>query len=462
MIALFTFPLSIRISFWILNFSQQVNLAIYDLEYYVDNSILLTTSISSGNLDIVKQLLFHPLLGFYTTSVSSLVFGNLLDKYHAGLLSPIIFSSLICLIVYLIGEKIGGFKVGIAAWLLATLDPYSIQFSTTFLDMPATFFSTLFFYLLLEGHYTKSLKKLILLGIVAGLAFSSKHIVIPSIGLLILLLMRSYRKIVMIALTAVLTYLFLNIFKFTSLEYVTLMVTLNISGGAIGIPAIIYGPIEIGKPYTYPWYVLTYLGLGYTGFRVAPFVVPLLCLIFYAKFKVKERADFNNSEYTLLVYWVATSLIPLILLPRNYWTVEVLYFAGKAVQSDVFMKFFYPYYHIVTVPSLSVLTSYFILRSNRSSIRCCSYSDLVLTKGSIFARRIFEVLITIFLILSPLAFLSNTVFPFWDFLFVLTINIENYKEPVLMDMGLHSLIVLTALMVTTLLISIILNWRKHF
>ncbi|MEM3819462.1 MAG: hypothetical protein QXF08_03330, partial [Nitrososphaerota archaeon] len=59
-----------------------------------------------------------------------------------------------CLTVYLIGEKIGGFKMGLISWVIATLDPYSIEFSTAFLDMPAAFFSALLVYFLLRYSYS--------------------------------------------------------------------------------------------------------------------------------------------------------------------------------------------------------------------------------------------------------------------------------------------------------------------
>ncbi|MEM2017529.1 MAG: hypothetical protein QW718_08385, partial [Nitrososphaerota archaeon] len=73
---LFIVSFSARALLWMFDLAHSVNWVIYDLQYYVDNSILLLKSLFSGNLQIVKDFLFHPLLGFYTTSMTSLIFGN--------------------------------------------------------------------------------------------------------------------------------------------------------------------------------------------------------------------------------------------------------------------------------------------------------------------------------------------------------------------------------------------------
>ncbi|MEM3742836.1 MAG: glycosyltransferase family 39 protein [Nitrososphaerota archaeon] len=433
--------------------ADSVNWVIYDLQYYVDNSILLLKSLFLGNLQIVKDFLFHPLLGFYTTSMTSLIFSNFLDKYHAGLLSPIIFSSLMCLTVYLIGEKIGGFKMGLISWVIATLDPYSIEFSTAFLDMPAAFFSALLVYFLLRYSYSINVRRSMLIGIIAGLAISSKHIVIPLIGILLILFIKNIRLLLFSLLSLTFTYILANAVKFTSLEYIGLMFLSNVHGGGLGVPAIIYGPIEIGKLYTYPWYILTYLGLGYTGIGVAPYVIPLVALILFCYHRFSNNKVLFTDGYFYLVQWTALSLVPLILLPRNYW-IPLSRFPGMNVESDVLTKFLYPYYYVITIPCFSVLAGYLFTRTVVKSSERSSYEITGVLMRS------FEFITTVFMLLSPLALAANTIHPFWDFLFTLIINIE--KEDIIPRvMGIQSMVTVIVLLVFVFFLAIVLNYRNY-
>lgn len=449
---LFSSSFAVRIIFWVFGLSSYTRWAAYDVGYYVDNSGRIIVSLLQGDYSIFRDLLFHPLLGFYTTGLSTFIFGELIDKYQAGLLSPIFFSSLTCLVVYLIGDKLGGFKMGFIAWLLASFDLYSIQFSTTFLDMPATFFSTLFMYLLIKYIPSTNLKGIVVLGIVAGLAFSSKHIVIPLVGLLILLHVKKIKNYLIIVTVAILSYLFVNFPKFLSLENVKLMLHANVRGGGIGIPAIMYGPIEIGKPYTYPWYILTYLGLGYTGPNVAPYVTPIIGFVFYCFYMLKKRKNnyFNDNTYSLTISWAACSLIPIIFLPRNYWTTLPLSFSGTLVESDVLIKFFFPYYYVVLIPALSTFVAYLIITNKDIQKFIMNFSI-----WRMFLR-FSDILIFIFLILSPLGFTANIFFPFWDFMFTLIINIEK-PEFTLRNIAFKSWLVT----IWILLIVIILVIIKH-
>jgi hypothetical protein len=447
---LFIVSFLIRVFFWIFGFSSHLNWVIYDVGSYIDSGRELITSLIKGNDQVIKSMLFHPLLGFYATGLFSISLGGLIDKYSAGLLSPILFSSLMCLFVFLIGERIVGFKMGFIAWLLASFDPYSIQFSTTFLDMPATFFSTLFMYLLIKYVSSTNLKSIVLLGIVAGLAFSSKHIVIPLVGLLILLHIKKIKNCLIIITVAIISYFFVNFPKFLSLENVKLMLYANVGGGGIGIPAIIYGPLEIGKPYTYPWYILTYLGLGYTGFDVAPYVTPIIGFVFYCFHMLTRRKNnyVDDDIYYLTASWTACSLIPIIFLPRNYWTTLPLSFSGTLVESDVLIKFFFPYYYVISIPALSTFVSYLIMMNKDVQKFIINFS----------IKRMFsklaDILVFMFLILSPLAFAANTFFPFWDFMFTLIINIEK-PEFALRNMAFQSWLVTIGILIIIIILVII-------
>lgn len=451
---LFIVSLLVRIVFWIHGYAKSLGWVVYDVSYYVDYSVLLISSFFSGKLEIVKSLVFHPLLGFYSTSASLLLFRGFLDVYSAGLISPIMFSALTCLVIYLIGESISGFRVGLVAWILASFDLYSIQFSTTFLDMPATFFSTLLMYLLVRYNHVVDFKRSLLTGVIAGLAVSSKHIVIPLVGLLLIFSIKNVRNLLLSLLSLMFTYILVNVVKFASLEYLELMFLSNVSGGGIGIPAIIYGPIEIGKLYTYPWYILTYLGLGYTGPGVAPYLTPLLGYISfcYRRF-IKKELTIDDGIYRNLIIWVSASLIPLIFLPRNYWIKHNLWFGNTSVESDVLIKFFFPYYYVITIPATSILVSYFFILTHSKPTAKIEIKHKYLP-------RVFEAITFIFLFLSPLAFISNIVFPIWDFMFTLIINISR-EEAVLRSMALQSFIISTGILMIMITLILILILKKN-
>jgi phosphatidylglycerophosphatase A len=321
--------------------------------------------------------------------------------------------------------------------------------------MPATFFSTLFMFLLIKYVPSTNWKRFVLLGIVAGLAFSSKHIVIPRVGLLILLHIKKIKDCIIITTVAIISYLFVNFPKFLSLENVKLMLNANIQGGGIGIPAIIYGPIEIGKPYTYPWYILTYLGLGYTGVSVSPYSIPVIALVFYLYQRFSMGASvLKTNIYKILVSYIAFSVLPLILLPRNYW-VPISRFPGVSGESNVLTKFFYPYYYVITIPAFSIFTAYLICVRKGICRFICQITQL---KDSLLLR-IFEILTMIFLLLSPFNFSANTIYPFWDFIFTLLVNVE--KEEVLVrTISYYSILILTIILAFISLAALITTRRK--
>jgi len=221
----------------------------------------------------------------------------------------------------------------------------------------------------------------------------------------------------------------------------------------LGIPAILYGPIRIGRPLTYPWYILTYLGVGYTGLGVGPYIIPLITL-FAVCYRVISGRVLISKEMIWCFAWAAAAIIPLIFLPRHYW-ISLGEFPGIRVEEGVaLVKTFYPYYHIITAPPLSVLTAVLIVGANKSEA-----PQEALQKCLI----LFSYLsVLTFITLSPIALASNIIFPFWDFLFTLIINIG--RNTTLSMLGIWSLIIclLTILtdisVVLYLLIKII--WRE--
>jgi hypothetical protein len=228
------------------------------------------------------------------------------------------------------------------------------------------------------------------------------------------------------------------------------MLHANVGGGGIGMPAIIYGPIEIGKLYTYPWYILTYLGLGYTGVGVAPYLLPVIGFILLCYQRLSKKEIVNSEVYAMLIEWCAVSLLPLIFLPRNYW-VPLSKFPGMNIESDVLVKFFFPYYFAITIPSVTTLVTYLMVKTY------VNYSYPLGCKN-VLAQKVFEFIITIFLVLSPLTLAANIIYPFWDFLFTLLINIEK-KNISVKEMALQSLL-LTSLILILAFISCVLILRE--
>jgi hypothetical protein len=226
----------------------------------------------------------------------------------------------------------------------------------------------------------------------------------------------------------------------------------NIEGGGLGLPAIIYGPIEIGKPYASPWYILTYLGLGYTGVGVAPYLLPVIGFILLCYQRQSNGNVPNSGVYSMLIEWCALSLLPLIFLPRNYW-IPLSRFPGLNVESDVLVKFFFPYYYTITIPSAAALVAYLMRKAH------INYSYL-LGRKNILIQKIFEYVVTLFLVLAPLALAANVIYPFWDFSFTLIINIEKQLLPIKI-MAVSSLIICLILLVTSIQFTIYLNKKNR-
>jgi 4-amino-4-deoxy-L-arabinose transferase-like glycosyltransferase len=87
---------------------------------------------------------------------------------------PAIFGVLTVLVVYFMGKKLYGEKVGLASSMMLAIAPYHVIFSgTAQTDVPMVFFLSLAFYLYLLGEERKSF--LALSGIAAGFAILTKQ-----------------------------------------------------------------------------------------------------------------------------------------------------------------------------------------------------------------------------------------------------------------------------------------------
>ncbi|RLI39811.1 hypothetical protein DRO64_10055, partial [Candidatus Bathyarchaeota archaeon] len=191
-----------------------------------------------------------------------------------------------------------------------------------------------------------------------------------------------------------------------------------------------------------------YLGVGYTGLGVGPYIIPLITL-FAVCYRVIGGKVFVSKEMICCFAWATAAIIPLIFLPRHYW-ISLGEFPGIRVEEGVaLVKTFYPYYHIITAPPLGVLAAVLIVGANKSEV-----SQQALQKSLI----LFSYLsVLTFITLSPIAFASNIVFPFWDFLFTLIINVG--KNTILSGLGVWSFIICLLIMVIDILVTLYLVKR---
>lgn len=127
-------------------------------------------------------------------------------RLHASL-----FLSLTCLVIFFLGKKIGGFKVGILSWILLIpqffLAPYGLWlgkelnnvelggitpiFLSAPLDIPCLFFITSSIYFLIDLRENHSIYKA---GLCFGLASLTKLIAIPTVPMIILIWLFFQRK----------------------------------------------------------------------------------------------------------------------------------------------------------------------------------------------------------------------------------------------------------------------------
>jgi hypothetical protein len=176
---------------------------------------------------------------------------------------------------------------------------------------------------------------------------------------------------------------------------------------------VFFGPLDIGIPLSYPWYILTYIGMGYIHWKTLPYITHLLLFaaIIYSLSRKRWGAD------THITLWAATSILTIFFLPRNYWTAS---WSEGFIQGTL-SKQFYPYYFTITIPPSALLTSMLLL-SNPHNITTS-------VEGK--TARLIAIPILAFSSVAPLTFIMLIGFPYWDFIFTLIANYS--KNPTFVD-----------------------------
>jgi hypothetical protein len=176
---------------------------------------------------------------------------------------------------------------------------------------------------------------------------------------------------------------------------------------------VFFGPLDIGIPLSYPWYILTYIGMGYIHWKTLPYITHLLLFaaIIYSLLRKRWGAD------THIALWAATSILTIFFLPRNYWTAS---WSEGFIQGTL-SKQFYPYYFTITIPPSALLTSMLLL-SNPHNIP---------TSVEGRTAKFIAIPILAFSLVAPLTFIMLLGFPYWDFIFTLIANYS--KNPTFAD-----------------------------
>jgi hypothetical protein len=143
---------------------------------------------TNRGINLVRQFSYGSELGHpgivpaYLIGLSMMFFGSsiegslgILPTIIAARLPVVIFGSLTVGIIYLIGQRISGYYVGLVAGALLALDPIHIGTSRIIhLDVILTFFFTLSIYYILEYEEKSSMRNLVLLSIATALTVLSK------------------------------------------------------------------------------------------------------------------------------------------------------------------------------------------------------------------------------------------------------------------------------------------------
>ncbi|MEM4449924.1 MAG: glycosyltransferase family 39 protein [Nitrososphaerota archaeon] len=334
-----------------------------------------------------------PPLGMLITGIFIIIFGGIIDEVEASLIPQLIFSSLTVFPVFLIARRYS-VKAGLIAAIIYALDPYLIQYSLTYLDALATFFTLMSLLIILDkpNNYC-----LLFSGILLGLASLTKlTFLLYAVIFTLMLAYYRYGKKSLIILGTSLPMLLLIPWLWFSYAR-TKAVEHHLSFNSY-LPVVFVGPEIIGVPQAHAWYVLSYIGLGQVFWNTLPFITPLI-LLFIIVYRFLKR-----ELYLPLMPSIAASamILTIFLLPRNYWTYS---WAGGALQG-ILSRQFYPYYFYPTGPFIAVLAGILLAGGQGDNVK----------------SRLLSYPIFMAALVSPIAVVMNLGLPYWDFIFTLIYN----------------------------------------
>ena len=258
----------VRFTCWIRPGYCLQNLSIYDVGLISSFGVSYVEGIRAGNLTAVASV--HPgvpPLGMILTGLSITTLGPYIGQVEAGLLVPITFSTATIITIYLILRRYS-IRAALIASALMAFDPYLIQYSTTYLDAPGTFFTATATYYILGQDRRGWFWKAALLG---GLASLTKLTYLIFTAALIFLAVYSRTlspKKGAVILTASASAVLLSPWLWTpqtiekTVEHHTLLNNVPLSS--------IIGPFVIGVPQSLSWYILSYLGMGQVFWNTLP------------------------------------------------------------------------------------------------------------------------------------------------------------------------------------------------
>jgi 4-amino-4-deoxy-L-arabinose transferase-like glycosyltransferase len=389
----------VRFTCWIRPGYCLQNLSIYDVGLISSFGVSYVEGIRAGNLTAVASV--HPgvpPLGMIFTGLSITTLGPYIGQMEAGLLVPITFSTATIITIYLILRRYSSRAALIASALMA-FDPYLIQYSTTYLDAPGTFFMAAATYYILGQDRRGWFWKAALLG---GLASLTKLTYLIFTAALIFLAVYSRTlppKKGAVILTASASAVLLSPWLWTpqtiekTVEHHTLLNNVPLSS--------IIGPFVIGVPQSLPWYILSYLGMGQVFWNTLPFITPLVTLAIILYRALQGRLHIPAT----LAVAASASALTIFLLPRNYWTAN-----WSGMLQGVLARQFYPYYFYPVGPFFAILTGALLAQQNDRTETTCS--------------RLITYPVLLASVLSPFALVMNLAFPYWDFLFTLIYNLS--------------------------------------
>jgi len=365
-----------------------------------------------------------PPLGTFLVGVSASIFGAWLDVYRAGLLAPIIASSLSAPLIYLTLRKFSS-KAGIAAALLFSFDPYLIQFSSAYLDAIGTFFLLIAMFFFITSDKLSS-QRCLIMGFFLMISILTKFTfaVFAVFFIIFLILIKKDLR----AAGMMTAFLSISIILIPWLWFPNTLQEAFTHHGSMNslLPPIIFGPIMIGVIESYPWYILTYFGLGQVHWNVLPSMshIFLFSVIIYACLKRDLQADEN------LIIFLVASILTIAFIPRNYWT--YVWGINFARSESVLFKQFYPYYFYLPNLASGIFASYTIFNGRHLSS---------------FRTRMIVFPIILYSLTAPFTAVMNGLYPYWDFIFTLILNFAR-KSPAMRHYGL------TAFMLTMLMLLI--------
>lgn len=380
---------SLRFVCWIFPGIGASKLSSFDVYFYTAVGINYVDAILEANLTKITSLNPGvPPLGMILTGLGSRLFASYLHPIHAAFLLSIVASTLTALPIYLIVREYSHNHALLSA-AIYLLDPFTIQFSVSFLDVFGTLFASFSAaYLIRNGWCLKAT-------LFAALAVMSKLSFLVFLIVIAFLLYHSNR----LRLRQATAYVLISASSLSLSPWLWTMssasagISGNIRFGNIPF-SIIVSPFLIDVPASVPWHILSYLGMGVVAINTLPFITPLALLVLMI-----WRSLHGNRLSSDALIPAAAAVATVAFIPRAYWTYN---WGGGALQG-VLTRQFYPYYFYVVAPFFAMnLGISFAKKTNAASAPRWIFYPICMSA-----------------LLSPLAIVMNLGFPYWDFIFTL-------------------------------------------